>query len=140
VSCTSEKIGKVKHKIRVFGDSHARRLANELNYKLSHEFETHGVIKPGSTLVNLVNISRLELKALTKSDACIVWGDTNDVGQNETVMEIHALKHFISSCKYKNVIVLSFPQRHDLAPNSCVNYDVQVFSSVSKSFCGNSGL
>jgi hypothetical protein len=72
VSHTSEKIGKVKHKIRVLSDSHARGLANELNYKITHEFETHGVIKPGSTLVNLVSTSGSDLKALTKNDACIV--------------------------------------------------------------------
>jgi hypothetical protein len=68
VSHTSEKIGKVKHKIRVLGDSRAIGLANELNYKLTHEFETQSVIKPGSTLVNLVNTSGSDLKALTKSD------------------------------------------------------------------------
>jgi hypothetical protein len=40
VSHTSQKIGKVKHKIRVLRDSHARELANELKYRLCHEFET----------------------------------------------------------------------------------------------------
>jgi hypothetical protein len=130
VSHTSEKIGKVKHKTRVLGDSHTRGLANEQNYKLTHEFETQGMTKPGSTLVNLVNTSGSDPKALTKNDACIVWGGTNDVRQNETIIGIRALKHFISSHKHTNVIVLSVPQRHDLAPNSCVNHEVLVFNRM----------
>jgi hypothetical protein len=46
----SDKIGKVKHKIRILGDSNARGLAKELKYRLNQEFEVQGVIKPGSTL------------------------------------------------------------------------------------------
>jgi hypothetical protein len=82
VSHTNEKIGKVKHKIRILGDSHARGLANELKYRLNHEFETQGVIKPGSTLGKLVNISSSDLKTLTKSDICIMWGGINDDRRN----------------------------------------------------------
>jgi hypothetical protein len=78
------------------------------------------VKKPGCTLVNLVNTSGLDLKALTKSDACIVWGGSNDVGWNETNLGIRALKHFISSHKHTNVIVISVPQRHYLSPNSVI--------------------
>jgi hypothetical protein len=46
-SHTSEKIGKVKHKIRVIGDSHAKGFANELKYKLTRDFEIQGVINQG---------------------------------------------------------------------------------------------
>jgi hypothetical protein len=102
-SHTSEKIGKVKHKISVIGDSHAKGLANELKYKLTRDFEIQGATKPGSTLVNLVNTT----SALTKSDVCIVWGGTNDVGQNESNMGICALKHFIRSHKLTNVVLCS---------------------------------
>jgi hypothetical protein len=56
------KVGKVKHKIQILGDSHARGLANELKYKLTCDYEIVGVTKPGSTLVNLVNTTSTDLK------------------------------------------------------------------------------
>jgi hypothetical protein len=62
---------KAKHKIQILGDNHARGLANEFKY------EIQGVIKPGSTLVNLVNTTPSDLKTLSKSDVCIVWGWLN---------------------------------------------------------------
>jgi lysophospholipase L1-like esterase len=105
-------------------------LANELKYRLNHEFETQGVIKPGSTLGKLVNISSSDLKTLTKRDICVVWEGSNDVRRNETIMGIRALKDFVSSHKHTNVIVLNVPHRNDLAPNSCVNHEVQVFNRM----------
>jgi hypothetical protein len=73
----------VKHKVRILRDSHARGLAKELKYNLTQEFETQGVVKPGSSLENLVNTSSSDLKALTMSDVCIVCGGSKDVGRNE---------------------------------------------------------
>jgi hypothetical protein len=96
MSHTSEKIGMVKHKIRILGDSHARGLAKELKYSLTHEFETQGVVKPGSSLEKLVNTSSSDLKALTMSDICIVWGGSKDVRRNESIMGIRALEQFVN--------------------------------------------
>jgi hypothetical protein len=79
--------------------------------------------------VNLLNTPTSELKALTKSDVCIVWGGTNDVGRNESIMGIRALKYFISSHKH-TYVVLSVTQRHDLIPNSCVNHEVKIFNKT----------
>jgi hypothetical protein len=88
------------------------------------------VIKPGSTLGNLVNTSSSDLKALTKNDVCVVWGGTNDVGCNESIMGIRTLKDFVTSHNHTNVIVLNVPHRHDISPNSCVNQEVQVFNRM----------
>jgi hypothetical protein len=90
---------KAKYKIQILGDNHARGLANELKYKLTRDYEIQGVIKPGSTLVNLVNTTPSDPKTLSKSDVCIVWYGSNDVGRNEANMGICALKHFISCNK-----------------------------------------
>jgi hypothetical protein len=85
------KAGKVKHKIQILGDSHARGLANELKHKPTCDYEVQGVAKPGSTLVNLVNTNPVDLETLTKNDVCIVWGGSNDVALNEANMGICAL-------------------------------------------------
>jgi hypothetical protein len=68
----------------------------------------------------------LDLKTLTKRDICLVWGGTNGVGRNEMNMGIFALNDFVSLNEHTNVIVLNVPHRHDLAPNSCVNYEVEI--------------
>jgi hypothetical protein len=68
VSHISENTDMVKHKIRIVGDSHARGLAFELKCNLTQEFESQGVVKPGPSLVKLVNTSNSDLKALTMSD------------------------------------------------------------------------
>jgi hypothetical protein len=41
-------------------------------------------------------------------------------------MCICALNDFVSSHEHTNVIALNVFHRHDLAPNSCVNYDYEV--------------
>jgi hypothetical protein len=55
---------KVKHKIRIIGDSHARGLANELKDKFTCEFEYKGMVKPGSTFDKLVINLDSDLKDL----------------------------------------------------------------------------
>jgi hypothetical protein len=62
---------KSKHKLQILGGNHARGLANELKYKLPRDYQIQGVIKPGSTLVNLVNTTPSDLKTISKSDVCV---------------------------------------------------------------------
>jgi hypothetical protein len=100
--------------------------AKELKYRLNHEFEILNIIKPGSTPEKLVKMNCSNLKTLTKRDVCLVWGGTN-VRRNETNMGIRALNDFLNSHEHTNVIVLNVHHRLDLAPNSCVNYEVTVF-------------
>jgi hypothetical protein len=76
--------GKEKQKIIVLGDSHVKGMASELGHRLNNEFETLDVAKPGPMLVNVVNSPCSDLKTLKKNDVCVIWGGTNDVGQNET--------------------------------------------------------
>jgi hypothetical protein len=107
VGYTNEKIGKKKRKIIVMGDSHARGLAKELKYGFNHEFEIQGIIKPGSTLKNLVKMTCSDLKTLTKRDVCLAWGSTNDVGRSKTNMGIRALNDFVSSHELPTNMILS---------------------------------
>jgi hypothetical protein len=103
VSYKNEKIVKKKQKIVIMGDSNARGLAKEFKYRLNHEFEIQGIVKPGSTLANLVKSTCSDLKSLTKRNVCLVWGGTNDVGRNETNMGICVLNDFVNSHKHTSV-------------------------------------
>jgi hypothetical protein len=82
---------KAKHKIQILGDNHARGLANEFKYKLTRNYEIQGVIKPGSTLVNLVNTTPSDLNTLSKSDVCIVWGDKMMLREMKLIWELSHL-------------------------------------------------
>jgi hypothetical protein len=42
--------------IQILGDNHARGLTNEL----TRDYETQDIVKPGSTLVNLINTTPLK--------------------------------------------------------------------------------
>jgi hypothetical protein len=75
----NEAMDKVKHKIRFIGNSHARGLANELKDKLTCEFESQGMVNPGSTLDKLVINPDSDLKDLSMSDVCVMWGGSKDV-------------------------------------------------------------
>jgi hypothetical protein len=49
------------------------------------------------------------------------------VGRNETSVGVRALNDFVNSLDHTNVIVVNVPHRHDLTPNSCVNYEIKAF-------------
>jgi hypothetical protein len=66
------KAVKAKKYIQILAGNHARGLANELKYKLTRDYEIQGIIKPGSTLVYLVNTTPSDLKTLSKSEVCLV--------------------------------------------------------------------
>jgi hypothetical protein len=73
---------KVKHKIRIIGGSHARGLANKQKDKFTCEFESQGMVKSGSTLDKLVLNPDSDLKDLSMSDVCVVWGGSKDAARN----------------------------------------------------------
>jgi hypothetical protein len=117
-----------EQKIVILGDSHVKGLAAELKRSLNDEFESLGIAKPGSSLVNSVKSHFSGLKTLKKSDVCVVWGGTNDVGKNKTYAGVQALNDLVKSLSRTTVIAINVPHRHDLSPNSCVNNEVKVFN------------
>jgi hypothetical protein len=58
------KSGNEKQKIIVLGDSYAKGLAGELKHMLNEEYKILGLVKPGSTLANMVNTLCSDVKAL----------------------------------------------------------------------------
>jgi hypothetical protein len=63
------------------GDSHARGIANELQYQLGYVFEVRGIVKPGASAESIVK-SNVNLSTLTQDVFCIIWGGTRDVSKN----------------------------------------------------------
>ena len=84
-------------------------------------------MKPGANLQTIVKAPNESLGKLTKKDVVVVWG-THDVGKNESEKGLRQIRNFVENIKHTNVIVMSVPYRHDLAPNSCVNHEVKFYN------------
>ena len=79
----------------VIGDSHSCGLASELQSYLGHEYSILGTIIPGAHLNNTTQLAKKELTNLTRKDAVIVWGGSNDVYKNETQTGLKSLYAFV---------------------------------------------
>jgi hypothetical protein len=111
-------------------------MATELKHNLNDDFQAIGIAKPGSTLVSIAKSTCSDIKTLKKTDVCVIWGGTNDIGKNETSAGISAMCDLVS-LKNTNVIVINVPNRHDLSPISCVNNEVQTFNrKIPRIACG----
>ena len=66
--------------------------------------------------------------SLTKKDVVILWGGSNDVAKNETVIGLRHLRKFVNSKKNTNFILVTAPHRYDLMDSSCVNEEIKVFN------------
>ena len=103
-----EKRQKVKQKLIIIGDSHVRKYAAELQYNKGSTFAVSSFIKPGAGMKNIVNTMKEDIKMLKSDVVLIIWGGTNDLGNNSK----EALRHlctFIKNNRKVNIIVLTAP-------------------------------
>jgi hypothetical protein len=124
---TKKTLCKKPNKIIILGDSYTRGCAQEVQHNLGHDFEVHGIVKPGANIIIeiIVNISTKITGKLTKKDVVVVWGGTWDIGRNEMVKRLHQIINFVKNHNQTNVIVMSVTCRYDLEPKSCVNDEVK---------------
>ena len=71
-----QKHPKIKNKIIILGDSHARGCASEVQHNLDHTFEIQGTVKPGANLEGIVASPTVTPTNLTKK------GRRNNMGRN----------------------------------------------------------
>jgi len=119
---------KKRSKIIIIRDSHARGCVMELRHNLKQDYEIQGIVNLGASLQMIVNAPMESLGKLTKKDVIVVWGGMRDVGRNKSGNGLRQIRNCVENLKQTNVIVMSVPHRHDLAPNSCVNQEVKVYN------------
>lgn len=122
---TEGSTNKLKNKIFIIGDSHARNCVTRLQDNLSSEYKVSSYIKPGAHMSEITKTAREELKSLKCEDLVIVWGGANDIGKNNTKEALKLLSDFAIEHKDLKVVVLNSPHRHDLLRHSCVNLEVK---------------
>jgi len=82
----------------------------------------------GSGLANEEAHEEILVLTLTKDDAVVIWGGSNDVNKNETSNRLKHLKDCINHRSDTNIVALVAPQGHDLLETSCIDNEIQVFS------------
>ena len=95
---------------------------------LNNDFEVLGFVNPGSGMKYIKDTSRVKLQQLSKKDVLVLWGGSNDIVRNNSVVGRRHLLELAINVNHTNVIVMSAPHRHDLMSNSCVNEEIEKFN------------
>ena len=123
-----KQTSKKQHKVIILGDSHARGYAAGVKHLLGNDFEVFGSINPGSGMERVKDTAKVKVQQLTKKDAVVLWGGSNDVARNNSLVGLKHILEFVMNANRTNVILVSAPHRHDLISASCVNNEVEVFN------------
>jgi hypothetical protein len=116
------------HEVSILEDSHARGCAAEVKHQLNNEYKVFGLINPGSGMKDLKESAKREIAQFTREDIVVLWGGSNDVARNNSVMGRKHILDLLINSTHSNVILLSVPHRHDLIKDLCINREVKVFN------------
>jgi hypothetical protein len=113
----------------IFGQSHARGCAAELGHLLKKDFEVLGSITPGSGMRHIRDSSTSIIKQLSKEDAVVIWGGSNDIAKNNASTGMKPLLDLVINATHANIILMSAPHSFDLMETSCVNKEIENFNN-----------
>jgi hypothetical protein len=126
-----------RNKVIVVGDSHARGCAEDLTALLRQNFQVTGNVKPGANTSQIVKSPNGESSNATKKNHIVLWTGSNDVSKSNTNEGLNGIEEYEKEYKDTNIIVTGIPQRYDLSPTSCVNFEVQKFKRKLKKLCSS---
>ena len=86
-----------KDKIIVIGYSHARGCAAEVKLNLDECFEVQGFVNPGTGVNSITTSAKTDIQHPSKWDVVAVWGDSKDVGKNETKKGMNCIQKFVKT-------------------------------------------
>jgi hypothetical protein len=135
-NCSSERISnsssRVKHNVNMLGDSHLKGCAVKLRSELSTKFEVSGVIRLGARTEKIVNFSVDDLQNLHLHDVIVHNAAANDVYRNAKGLALTPIAKLIQRNYDTNIIIIDIPQRYDLSPPSCINFEIEEFNRKLK--------
>jgi hypothetical protein len=116
------------HSVVIIGDSHARGCTTKVKGNLNDNFVVNGFVKPDACIDMVTSTINGNNEQLTKRDAVVFWGGTNDIGKDNSQNGLRHLVNFVKNNSHTNIIVINVPHRHDLVNWSCVNREVRMFN------------
>jgi hypothetical protein len=97
----------------ILGDSHARGIASELLQQSNHQISATGYVKPNAGLAELLRMAKSDLNKLSRMDAVIVIGGSNDIGKTELNTNLTSIVKFLDVLQHTNVIIAELLVRYD---------------------------
>ena len=98
-----KSLNKVKHKVLLICNSHARNCAHLLQDNLNSDFKVSSFVKPGARMNEVISTVREELKTLNSDLVIVVWGGVNDIRKNNTKEALNSVSKFVNENKELNV-------------------------------------
>jgi hypothetical protein len=77
---------------------------------------------------DIKELAKSKMAKLTKKDIVVLWGGSNDVAKNNSVVGMKHILDLVINSSHTNVILMNVPHRHDLIKDSCVNREVEAFN------------
>ena len=62
----------------------------------------------------LIKIASNEINSLTKKDAVILWGGSNDAGNNNSKAGLRNISHLVKNNSHANIVIMGVLHRFDL--------------------------
>jgi hypothetical protein len=116
----------------ILGDSHIEGCIVNLRSVLSAKFKASGVIRSGAGSEKIVNSSVDDLQNLHLHDVIVLNAGANDVYRNAKRLALTQIAKFIQRNYSTNIIIIDLPQRYDLSPSSCINFEIEEFNRTLK--------
>ena len=117
-----------KPSINILGDSHARGIAGELLYQLHNRYNITGHVKPNAGLTEVLKTVNKDLSKLTKTDAIIVVGGSNDIDKDAHRGNLTSLVKFLDDTQNTNIILTDVPMRNDVEVGSPFNEQIKNYN------------
>jgi acid phosphatase class B len=84
----------------ILGDSHPKGCAVGVKHLLSNDFEVPGSINPGAGMKTIKDTASVKVQQLTKKDVVVLWGDSNDIARNNTLVGLKRILEFLISTNH----------------------------------------
>jgi hypothetical protein len=116
-----------EHKIVIIGDGHAPGSANNVKHNLNDNYRCSGFVRPGANIDTITSSVMEDIKHLTHNDF-FFWIGTNDASKNNSQDGLKHITNVVKVNSHRNIILMSFPHRHNLPEWSSVNSEVKAFN------------
>jgi hypothetical protein len=100
-----------KHKIVLLGDSHNRGNIKSISHHLESDFDLFGLIKPGTSIIDIVPQTTVKYRHLTKKGAILIQAGSIDVYKNNSKTALMQIKRFCENLSNPNIILLNITHR-----------------------------
>jgi hypothetical protein len=133
---------KVKRKLLIVGDSHARGLLERMTGTLSPNVDTIAYVYPGAPMSYILGsmLVRGAVASLSKNDYLFVVGGTNGFtrgsGVSDVSSHVQAVNKIVEDSRHTNIIFSTIPYRYDLANDSWENRLIKETNESLRRICG----